>query len=67
MTIQIRNGAGKLVKTLKIGRKAVNVIQRARFTVPRTWRASRYRFYVKAIDAAGHVQRKIGSNRLTVT
>ena len=38
----------------------------AKFTVPRTWKAGAYGFYVYAKDKAGNAQSKVGSNRLTV-
>jgi hypothetical protein len=66
VTIKVKNHAGKIVKTLRCGVKAVNTTLSVRFTVPRTWKAGTYRFYVYATDAAGNVQAKVGSNKLLV-
>lgn len=66
VTIKIRNGAGTIVKTLRLGSKCVGTLRSARFTVPATWKACAYRFTVYATDAAGNAQAKAASNRLTV-
>jgi hypothetical protein len=64
--IKVKNQAGKIVKTLRCGVKKVNTTLSVRFTVPRTWKLGTYHFYVSAVDAAGNVQAKVGSNKLLV-
>jgi photosystem II stability/assembly factor-like uncharacterized protein len=66
VTIKVKNRAGKVVKTLGPAVKTVNAILSWRFTVPRTWRAGTYRFYVYGRDAAGNRQANVASNRLLV-
>lgn len=66
VVIQIKNSAGKVVKTLKVGVVSIGVVKTKSFAVPRTWRAGTYKFYVSATDAAGNAQAKIGSNKLVV-
>lgn len=65
VTIRIKDPAGLLVKTLKLGAKSVNKPLTASFTVPRTWRGA-YRFFVYATDQAGNTQTKAASNALIV-
>ena len=62
--IKIKNRAGKVVKTIKPGAKAVNVLQKATFTCKLA--KGTYKFYVTAIDAAGNVATKAAVNKLTV-
>ena len=62
--IKIKNRAGKVVKTIKPGVKAVNVLQRATFTCKLA--RGTYKFYVTATDAAGNVAAKAAVNKLTV-
>jgi hypothetical protein len=66
VTIKIKTLHGTLKKTLRCGVKAVNTTFSVRFTVPRTWKAGTYRFYVYATDTAGNVQVKVASNKLIV-
>ena len=67
VTIKIKNAAGKVVKTLGPAVRVIDMrTQNWRFTVPRTWRAGTYRFYVYGRDAAGNTQAKVASNRLVV-
>ena len=66
VTIKVKNKVGKVVKTLKPVVKPVNTPQAWRFTVPRTWKAGTYKFYVYATDMAGNTQSKVGYNTLTV-
>ena len=66
VTIKVKNKAGEVVKTLKPVVKPVNTPQAWRFTVPPTWKAGAYRFYVYATDMAGNTQSKVGYNTLTV-
>jgi hypothetical protein len=45
----------------------VNRLLTASFTVPRTWKAGAYKFYVYARDQAGNTQTPpVGRNRLIV-
>jgi hypothetical protein len=62
--ITIKNGAGKVVKTLKPGSKAVNALQSASFTCKLA--KGKYKFYVTATDAAGNKASNTAVNRLTV-
>jgi hypothetical protein len=62
--IKIKNKAGKVVKTIKPGVKAVNVLQKATFTCKLA--KGTYKFYVTATDAAGNVTAKAAVNKLTV-
>lgn len=64
VTIRIRNRKGRLVKTLRVGRCAVNKVLKVRFRC--RLRRGTYRFYVLATDAAGNKQTRIASNRLIV-
>ena len=64
--IKVKNSAGKVVKTLNVGNVVANVLLPKKFTVPRTWKAGTYRFFVYATDAAGNVQLKAASNKLVV-
>jgi C1A family cysteine protease len=64
--IKVKTRTGKLVKTLRPGVKPVNSALALRFTVPRTWRARTYRFFVYATDKAGNRQAAVASNRLIV-
>ena len=66
VTIKLKNHAGKIVKTLRCGVKAVNATLAVHFKVPRTWKVGAYRFSVSATDAAGNAQAKVGSNKLSV-
>lgn len=62
--IKIKNKAGKVVKTIKTGPKAVNVLQKATFTCKLA--KGTYKFYVTATDAAGNVGGNTAVNKLTV-
>lgn len=65
--VRYRNAKGKLVKTLKLGRRPVKTaLQSTGFKVPGSWQRGTYRFYVYATDAAGNRQAKVASNKLTV-
>jgi hypothetical protein len=66
VTIRVRNHAGMLMKTLVSKNRQVGTAQTARLTVPYTWRAGTYMFYVYATDQAGNRQAKSASNRLIV-
>lgn len=64
VTIKIRNTSGKVVKTLRLGKRATGKLLGKRFRcrlAPGT-----YRFSVYAKDLAGNKQARVGSNRLTV-
>ena len=62
--IKIKNRAGKVVKTIKPGAKAVNVLQKATFTCKLA--KGTYKFYVTATDAAGNKATNTAVNKLTV-
>ena len=62
--IKIKNKAGKVVKTIKPGAKAVNVLQKATFTCK--LKKGTYKFYVTATDAAGNKSKNTAVNKLTV-
>jgi hypothetical protein len=64
VTIKIKNVAGKIVKTLKLGSKTVNTSQTASFgcALPK----GTYRWTITAVDAAGNPQSKAGSSKLVV-
>ena len=62
--ITIKNKAGKVVKTLKPGSKAVNALQSATFTCKLA--KGKYKFYVTATDAAGNPSSNTAVNKLTV-
>jgi len=64
VTIKIKNSRGKVVKTLAAGNKAVNTAFTVSFKC--TFAKGKYSFFVYATDAAGNVQSKVGSNKLTV-
>ena len=66
VTIKVKTLHGTLKKTLRCGVKVVNTTFSVHFTVPRTWKAGTYRFYVYATDTAGNVQVKVASNKLIV-
>jgi hypothetical protein len=66
VTIKVKTLGGTLKKTLRCGVKAVNTTFSVHFTVPRTWKAGTYRFYVYATDTAGNPQVKVASNKLIV-
>lgn len=67
VTVKLKNRAGKVVKTLGPALKVVNSTLTWKFTVPRTWRAGTYHFYVYAKDTAGNTQTlPVGSNKLVV-
>ena len=65
VTIKVKNKAGKVVKTLRPVVKPVNTALTWKFTVPRTWRAGTYHFYVYATDRAGN-EAPVASNKLIV-
>lgn len=62
--IKIKSRAGKVVKTIKPGVKAVNVLQKATFTCKLA--KGTYKFYVTATDAAGNPGSNTAVNKLTV-
>ena len=62
--ITIKNSAGKVVKTVKPGSKAVNKLQSATFTCKLA--KGKYKFSVTAIDAAGNPSSNTAVNKLTV-
>jgi len=62
--IKIKNSAGKVVKTLKPGSKAVNALLSTSFTCKLA--KGKYKFYVTATDAAGNKASNTAVNKLTV-
>jgi hypothetical protein len=62
--IKIKNRAGKVVKTMSAGTRAVNVPLTKKFRCGLA--KGTYRYYVYATDASGNAQSKVGSARLTV-
>jgi photosystem II stability/assembly factor-like uncharacterized protein len=66
VVIKVKNHSGTVVKTLRPGARPLSKWLAASFTVPRTWKAGAYRFYVYATDKAGNTQANIASNSLTV-
>jgi hypothetical protein len=63
-TIQIKNAAGAVVKTVRAGAKPINTPQKASFKC--TLAKGTYTFVVSAVDAAGNASTTSASNRLTV-
>ena len=64
VTIKIKNRAGRIKKTLKLGTQDVNVTLSAKFKCRLA--KGTYRYYVYAVDVAGNTQSKAGRNTLTV-
>ena len=64
--IQVRAPGGAVVKRIKVANRPVNTTLGVSFTVPPSWRKGIYVFRVFAVDDAGNVQAKVGSNTLTV-
>jgi hypothetical protein len=64
VTIKIKTLKGKSVKTFTLKNRTVNSLQSYRFRC--TLKQGTYRFYVYATDAAGNVQSRVGSSKLTV-
>jgi hypothetical protein len=64
VTIKVKNAYGRVVKSLKVGKKPVNKALSTRFTCKLV--AGTFKFYVYAKDAAGNVQSTVGKNKLVV-
>jgi flagellar hook assembly protein FlgD len=64
VTIKVKNGSGRVVKTITAKSVTVNAAQSARFTC--TLAKGVYTYTVYATDVAGNAQSKAGSARLTV-
>jgi hypothetical protein len=62
--IQIKTLSGKVVKTIKAGTKAVNIVRSVEFRCFLS--KGTYKFYVYATDASGNRQAKVGYNKLIV-
>lgn len=62
----VKNPAGRVVKTLKYTGKTVGVVYRAKFSVPKLWKAGTYKFHVYATDTAGNAQVKVALNKLVI-
>ena len=65
-TVTVKNSAGKVVKTLTAKGATTGATHTVKLTVPRTWKAGTYHFYVYATDLAGNAQAKAASNKITV-
>jgi Bacterial Ig-like domain len=65
VSVQVKNSAGKIVKTLTAKGVTTNATHTVKLTVPKTWKAGAYKFYVTATDLAGNVSKAV-SNKLTV-
>jgi hypothetical protein len=63
-TIQIKNAAGKVVKTIKTTAKPVNALQTATFKC--TLAKGKYTFTVSAVDSGGTASTTTATNKLTV-
>jgi hypothetical protein len=66
VTIKIKTLGGKTVKTLRLGKKAVNPASPLTAKFRCTLAKKTYRFFVYATDAAGNTQSSVGSNKLVV-
>ena len=64
VVITVKNGRGRVVKTLHLGQKPVNTQLTATFMC--SLRVGTYRFYVQATDAAGNTQTNVASQTLRV-
>ena len=66
VTIKIKTLGGTTVKTLKLGKKAVNTATTLSAKFVCKLAKKTYKFYVYATDTAGNTQATVGSNRLIV-
>jgi hypothetical protein len=64
VTIQVKNAAGKVVKTINAGAKPVNTPQSATFKC--TLKKGKYKFYVSAKDSLGNAAGNVAFNSLKV-
>lgn len=64
VVIKVKSSTGKVVKTLKLASKPVNIAGAATFTCKLA--KGKYTFFVSATDTAGNVQANIAKNKLVV-
>jgi hypothetical protein len=64
VAIQVKNAAGKVVKTINAGAKPVNTLQSATFKC--TLKKGKYKFYVTAKDSLGNAAGNVAFNTLKV-
>ena len=64
VTIQVKNAAGKVIKTINAGAKPVNALQSTSFKC--TLKKGKYKFYVSAKDALGNAAGNVAFNSLKV-
>lgn len=64
VTVQVKNAAGKVVKTIKAGAKPVNALQSTSFKC--TLKKGKYKFYVSAKDSLGNAAGNVALNTLKV-
>ena len=64
VTVQVKNAAGKVVKTIKAGAKPVNALQSTSFKC--TLKKGKYKFYVSAKDSLGNAAGNVAFNTLKV-
>ena len=63
VTLRVHNRAGKLVRTIRLGKRPTNRLLGTRIA---SLHRGTYHFSVLATDLAGNHQRKVGGNRITV-
>jgi lysophospholipase L1-like esterase len=66
VVVKVRNAAGSVLRSIVYRQRRVNTELATSFTVPVTWRAGTYTFWVYASDAAGNRESSAGHNRLIV-
>ncbi len=66
VTIKVKNSHGKVVKTFTAKAASTGASHTVKLTVPRTWKAGTYHFYVYATDLAGNGQANVASNKIVV-
>jgi hypothetical protein len=64
--IVVKSPAGKIVKTYKFAGKAIDTVFSYKFSVPRTWKAGTYKFFVTATDTAGNADTTPAVNKLVI-
>jgi len=64
VTIQVKNAAGKVVKTINAGAKPVNALQSTSFKCK--LKKGKYKFYVSAKDSLGNAAGNVAFNSLKV-
>jgi len=66
VTIVVKSPKGKVVKTIRLTKRAVNRLLLTTFVVPKHWARGTYRFLVYATDRTGNLQAKVAYNKLVV-